>query len=240
VCQKRIAKHVQQYELGAEILGELGCPIHDLAPDRSIIHRSDNTTRSFLSAITYDQGWYSEAPDEALEGAAPVSVQRLAPEYHEIHIEFAGHVSQTLDGMSGPHVHWKVLGAERRRETTQAGEWVTDRCLEPVVKHRRHYLQKSRYLRNRKYVCEFNPRAAPKVGGGPPGGCEWGLAEVHTYQYALEYWLGYPRFSGPRDAIGLDHVFSSSSQLHRTHVFVSGMTERRSNAIGDWQMRQVP
>jgi hypothetical protein len=71
------------------------------------------------------------------------------------------------------------------------------------------------------------------VGGGPPGGCKRGLAKVHAYQYAIEYRLGDPPVRGASDVIDVCHVLSSFSQLHRTQVLVSGMTERRSNAIGD-------
>ncbi len=108
------------------MLGEPGCPVHDLAPDRSIIHRSENASGSFLDAITYDHSWYGEAPDEALERAAPVSVHRLASEYHEVRLEVSGHVSQALDGVPDAHMYGQVPGAERRRETTQAGERATD------------------------------------------------------------------------------------------------------------------
>jgi hypothetical protein len=58
-----------------------------------------------LDAITYDYGWYGEAPDEALERAAPVSIQRLASEYHEIYLEVSCDVSQALDGVSDTHMH---------------------------------------------------------------------------------------------------------------------------------------
>jgi hypothetical protein len=94
VGQKGFAEHVQQYELGSEMLGKPRGPVHDLASDRGIIHRGENASRSFLDAVTYDQGGHGEAPDEALEGAASVSVHRLASQYHEVRFEISGHVSQ--------------------------------------------------------------------------------------------------------------------------------------------------
>jgi hypothetical protein len=105
VRQKRIAEHVQQGQLGAEILGQPGCPAHDLVADRRIIHCGENAPGSWAGTIAYDQGRDGEVPDQALERAAPAAIQGLAPEYHEIGLEVSRDVSQTLDGMSDAHMH---------------------------------------------------------------------------------------------------------------------------------------
>jgi hypothetical protein len=215
VRQKLIAEHVQQGELGAETLGELGCPAHDLAADRRIIHSGENAPGLVSGAITYDQGRDGKAPNEALERPASAAVQALAPEYYEIGLEVSRDVSQTLDGISDAHMHGQIRGAERRCETTQTGERAVEPCHEPVVEHWHHWLQESRYFRNRLYVRERKPHAAAKVSGSPPGGCEGGLAKVHAHQHAIEGRLAHLPFSGEGDAIDLGHFpFSSSATPH--------------------------
>jgi hypothetical protein len=102
-------------------VGQPGCPAHDLAGNRRIIHSGENAPGSWAGAITYDQGRDGEAPNETLERPAPAAVQGLTPEYHQIRLEVSRDVSQTLDGISDAHMHRQVPGAERRRETSQAG-----------------------------------------------------------------------------------------------------------------------
>jgi hypothetical protein len=94
---------MQKRELGSEVVGEGGCPVHYFAPDGSIIHRRKNASRTRLGATSDDKGRYRELPDQARERPAPAPGQGLAAQYHEICLEASGCVSQALD--DGPHAH---------------------------------------------------------------------------------------------------------------------------------------
>jgi hypothetical protein len=96
---------MQQRELGSKVVSEGCCPVHYLAPDQSIIHRRENASRACFGATSYDEGWYRELPDQALERPASAPVQRLPTQYHEVRLEASGRVSQALDGRPHAHLH---------------------------------------------------------------------------------------------------------------------------------------
>ena len=103
--QKRFIERVQQRELGAEVLSEGRCPTHDVAANRSVIHRGENAPGRLAYAAINNECRDGKSSNQALEGTAPASVQSLASEHDKLRTKGCGRLGKAIDRRADSHLY---------------------------------------------------------------------------------------------------------------------------------------